>query len=206
MTGYGLNFKDGFDLKVVLKPDRLFATLDEAFPNGPGPHTSTRILSALAKQSALDACFDALVWHQLHSYELNYYHYNTVIHACGKTCMWTKALHLLGVMADDKVESDVSTFNSAIVVCREAGLWEKALQILEAVTHCGSEPNEITCTVVISACEQERRRRPEPDEEDGRPTLFFSSTWAKEIGRLPGSSGEANHSHCRVVHGNCRRS
>ena len=47
----------------ALTPDACFASLDQAFPSGLDPRTSTQILSGLAKERALHAALLAPSWH-----------------------------------------------------------------------------------------------------------------------------------------------
>jgi hypothetical protein len=75
----------------ALTPDACFASLDQAFPSGLDPRTSTQILSGLAKERALHAALLALWWHVRNTCELNGYHYNAVIDACARTGTWKKA-------------------------------------------------------------------------------------------------------------------
>ena len=74
----------------ALTPDACFASLDQAFPSGLDPRTSTQILSGLAKERALHAALLALSWHVRNTCELNCYHYNVVIDACARTGTWKK--------------------------------------------------------------------------------------------------------------------
>ena len=46
----------------ALTPDACFASLDQAFPSGLDPRTSTQILSGLAKERALHAALLAPSW------------------------------------------------------------------------------------------------------------------------------------------------
>eukprot|EP00930_Biecheleria_cincta_P084658 TRINITY_DN74109_c0_g1_i1.p1 TRINITY_DN74109_c0_g1~~TRINITY_DN74109_c0_g1_i1.p1 ORF type:complete len:152 (+),score=18.45 TRINITY_DN74109_c0_g1_i1:204-659(+) len=106
-------------LDHLSQADVAINALHQAFPKGPDPRMSTRILSSLAKNHTLDHTLLALSWHNTNKYELNHYHYTTVIDACAKACDWSKALHLFSVVMQGTIELATVTFNATISACEK---------------------------------------------------------------------------------------
>eukprot|EP00930_Biecheleria_cincta_P106323 TRINITY_DN99719_c0_g1_i1.p1 TRINITY_DN99719_c0_g1~~TRINITY_DN99719_c0_g1_i1.p1 ORF type:complete len:180 (-),score=19.93 TRINITY_DN99719_c0_g1_i1:1-540(-) len=139
-------------LKDSLQSDVLFAALDRAFPDGCDTHKSCRILKEWAKSHAVDTALLALSWHGVKKYELNYYHYNTVIGACTKTAMWKDALNLRSRMAQRQVQPSMSTFNATISAHEKGSDWGMGLELFNAMERGKVEPGAITFSAAISAC------------------------------------------------------
>ncbi|CAE8742483.1 unnamed protein product [Polarella glacialis] len=118
------------------------------------PRLATVVLNGLAKKRQPSMAAKVLDFMVESKVEVNAFHYNSAISACGKGGQWPLALSLFSSMPGSRVAPDAISFNAAISACEKGGQWQLALSLLNSMPEMRPMPDEISHNAAISACEK----------------------------------------------------
>lgn len=84
----------------------------------------------------------------------NAYCYSAAINACEKGGQWRKAVEVLDLMRENKIEPTTVVCTSVVSACKAHGQWEAALRVLDQMDEMGVKPDAHTFSNAISACDK----------------------------------------------------
>eukprot|EP00439_Symbiodinium_sp_Y106_P082516 s989_g21.t4 len=154
-------------LRGVLEDLRRRQPLDRSLqarygPGGPGPKATTFLLRELARAQGTRLAEEVFA-HLLRSgYEVNVFHFNTLLATQAAAGAWPRCLALLTQMLSSRMSPDIYTplaaeterYGTLVNGCEKGSAWTTALQVLHEMETSWTRPDTITMNSVISACEK----------------------------------------------------